>query len=44
MTVGAKVNGCAFLKLNESTLKEQLKVSSGFQLLVLDVIDEVVGT
>ena len=34
----AKVNGRAFLRLNESTLKE-LNVSLGFRLAVLDVID-----
>ena len=41
LIVGAKVNGRAFLKLNESRL-EKLNVSLGFQLAVLDVIDELV--
>ena len=41
MIVGAKVNGRAFLRLNESFLKEH-NVSFGFRLLVLDVINELV--
>ena len=42
MIAGAKVNGRGFLSLNESKL-EKLKVSYGFQLAVLDVIDELKG-
>ena len=42
--IDAKVNGRAFLRLNESDLVNSLKVSTGFKLLVLDVIDELVCT
>ena len=42
--IDVKVNGRAFLRLNESDLVNSLKVSTGFKLLVLDVIDELVCT
>ena len=41
VTIDAKVNGRAFLRLNENTMK-RLSVSIGFELLLLSIIDELV--
>ena len=41
VTIDAKVNGRAFLRLNENALK-RLSVSIGFELLLLSIIDEQV--